>query len=582
MKRRFKRMTYNDLKKNIKKYKDSQFDKTVSIAILGDTATQFLATAVRGLAYEYGISAEVYEAEYDVIESEILDTASELYEKDRDHIVIYMSSEKVREAFEDTDEKDRASFADDQIGKIINYWNILKERTKAGIIQFNFVRHDTGVFGNYALREETSFEYQLQKLNFLLSEQASHNKNIFILDLDMIRARYGTESFVDMKFYYQARMSIGFEGVVDAAKNIFDIILASMGRIHKCLILDLDNTLWGGVIGDDGINGIEIGELGTGRAYTDLQRWCLELKKRGILLAVCSKNDEETAKEPFEKHPEMVLKLSDFVMFVANWDDKATNIKRIQSALDIGMDSLVFVDDNPFERELVRNSLPEVTVPELPDDPARFLPFLQSLHLFETVSFSGEGINRTELYRTEAKRRSEKEIFTDINEYLKSLEMKAKAVPFDEFHYPRIAELSQRSNQFNLRTVRYSQEDIERIASSDRYITRYFTLEDKFGDYGLISAVIVEKTGKDEGFIDTWFMSCRVLKRGMEEYIINSVVEACRQAGMEKLTGQYIPTAKNGMVADIYGKYGFAAEGEGVFSLNTKEFRPLDTYIKNG
>lgn len=572
-------MTYNDLKKNIKKHKDEQFDRTVSIAFLGDTATQFLATAAEGMAFEYGMRADIYDAEYDVIESEILDPSSGLYEKERDYIVIFMSSEKAREAFEDTDEKDRSSFAEDQIAKITNYWNILRKRSNAGIIQFDFVRYDTGVFGEYALKEETSFEYQLQKLNFLLSEAASHNKSVFLIDLDMIRARYGTGAFVDMKFYYQARMSVGFDGVVDAVKSIYDIILASQGKIHKCLILDLDNTLWGGVIGDDGMNGIEIGELGTGRAYTDLQRWCLELKKRGILLAVCSKNDEKTAKEPFEKHPDMVLKLSDLVMFVANWDDKATNIRRIQNALDIGMDSLVFVDDNPFERELVKSSLPEVTVPDLPEDPAQFLPFLQSLHLFETVSFSGESSNRTELYRTEAKRRSEKEVFTDIDDYLKSLDMKAKALPFDEFHYPRIAELSQRSNQFNLRTVRYSQEDIERIASSEKYITRYFSLEDKFGDYGLISAVIIEKTGESEGFIDTWFMSCRVLKRGMEEFIINTVVEACREAGIERLCAQYIPTAKNGMVQDIYDRFGFTPQGDGHYSLKTAGYKPLDTHI---
>lgn len=572
-------MTYNELKKNIKKHRDESFEKSVSIALLGDTATQFLATALEGMGYEYGLGAKVYESGYDVVESEILDPSSGLYEEDRDFIVIYMSAEKALEAFEQTPGTQRASFADDMMDRIGNLWTVLKERTGASVIQFSFVRYDTGVFGNFALKEETSFEYQLQKLNWLLSSQARENRNVFLIDLDMIRATYGTGSFRDMKFYYQARMAAGFEGVVDMAGQVYDIILASMGRIRKCLILDLDNTLWGGVIGDDGMNGIEIGELGTGRAYTDLQKWCLELKKRGILLAVCSKNDEETAKEPFLKHPDMVLQLEDFAMFVCNWDDKATNIKRIQNALNIGMDSLVFVDDNPFERELVRNALPEVTVPELPADPALYLPFLQSLHLFETVSFSGDGESRTEMYRTEAKRRSEKEVFTDIDDYLKSLEMKAKAMPFDEFHYPRIAELSQRSNQFNLRTVRYTEEDIKRIASSQEYLTIYFELSDRFGDYGLISAVIIERTGQKEGFIDTWFMSCRVLKRGMEEFIINTVVDECRKAGIERLKAQYIPTAKNGMVADIYERFGFTPGGGGYFALDTKDYTKLKTYI---
>ncbi len=573
-------MTYNDLKKNIRRNKDKEFEKRLNIAILGDTATQFLATATEGMGYEYGIKAGIYEAEYDVIESEVLDMSSGLYEEKRDHIIIYMSTEKAREKYEETSEENRADFAEDYIKRIGKYWNILTENTDARIIQMNFVKIDTGVFGNYAMTLESSFEYQLQKLNFLLSELATGYKNVFLIDLNGIQARFGSQLFLDEKFYYQARMSIGFDALVETVKSIYDVILALMGRIHKCMILDLDNTLWGGVIGDDGLSGIEIGELGSGRAYTDLQKWCRELKKRGILLAICSKNDEDTAKEPFEKHPDMVLKLEDFVMFVANWDDKASNIRKIQATLNIGMDSLVFIDDNPFERNLVRQSIPEITVPELPEDPAEYLSFLQNGHYFETVTYSGEDVERTKQYRTEALRKSAVEEYTNIDEYLKSLDMRAKAKAFDEFHYPRIAELSQRSNQFNLRTVRYTEEDIKNIADSDRYITRYFSLEDKFGDYGLISVVIAERTGDTEAFIDTWFMSCRVLKRGMEEFIINTLVKTCRQEGIKKLKGEYIATAKNKMVSDIYAKFGFEDLGGGKYELDTEKFKMLNSYIK--
>jgi len=573
-------MTYNELKKNIKKYKDTEFNNRLNIAVLGDTATQFLSTAIEGMGYEFDIKSEVYDAEYDSIDTEILDPSSGLYEKDRNFIIIYMSSEKLYEHFQDTQLSERRRFADAVSDRIENNWNVLAKNSRAKIIQFNFTRIDSGVFGNFALKEPGSFEYQLLLLNHRLSELASEHKDVFVLDIDAIQARFGITGFSDRKFYFQARMAMGFEALVETVKQLYDIMLALKGRLRKCLVLDLDNTLWGGVIGDDGLKGIEIGELGVGRAYTDLQKWCRELERRGVLLAVCSKNEEETAKEPFIKHPDMILHIEDFAIFVANWEDKASNIRYIQKTLNIGMDSLVFVDDNPFERNLVRELIPEITVPELPEDASEYLSYLQSLHLFETVTYSDEDVKRTEQYRIEAERKKAGEIFSNIDDYLESLQMTAEAKPFDEFHFPRIAELSQRSNQFNLRTVRYSEEDIKKLADSKDHLTLYFTLKDKFGEYGLISVVIVEKRGKGEGFIDTWFMSCRVLKRGMEEFIINTVINEAEKEGIDQLIGEYIPTAKNKMVADIYERMGFKDEGEGRYMVRVSEYIPKPVHIK--
>ena len=571
--------TYTELKKNIKKYRDAAFEKTVSIAVLGDTATQFISTAICGMGYEYGIRADVYDAEYDTIDADVIDAGSELYSRARDYVILYLSAEKAYEAFCLTPLTDRENFADVYIAKVQSYWDEVSDKSSAKLLQFNFNSIDDGVFGNFGMKEPSSFEFQLQRLNLLLSEHAAEQKNVFVIDIAGIQVRLGRNVFCDPKFYFQARMSIGLEAVVYVAKNVYDVIFAISGRLRKCLVLDLDNTLWGGVIGDDGLNGIEIGELGMGRAYTDLQRWFLELERRGILLTVCSKNDENTAKEPFEKHPDMLLHLSDFAMFVANWDDKATNIKKIRETLNIGMDSMVFIDDNPFERNLVREMIPEITVPELPEDPSEYLSFLQAEDLFETASFSGEDMKRTEQYREEAGRRTLEQTFASVDDYLKSLEMKAEAKPFDEFHYPRIAQLSQRSNQFNLRTVRYTEEDIRRIAESEKYITMYFTLKDRFGDYGLISAVILEKRADSELFIDTWFMSCRVLKRGMEEFIINSVLDAAKEAGASKVTGEYLRTPKNNMVCDIYEKLGFLRISDSLFETDTEGYEKKRTYI---
>jgi FkbH-like protein len=340
-----------------------------------------------------------------------------------------------------------------------------------------------------------------------------------------------------------------------------DIIKTIQGKIKKCLILDLDNTLWGGIIGDDGLENIQIGNLGIGETFTKWQHWIKQLQERGIILAVCSKNDERIAMEPFEKHNDMVLRLADIAVFVANWDNKADNVRHIQSVLNIGFDSMVFVDDNPAERKMVRDNLPEVTVPELPEDPAEYLSFLQQLNLFETASITEEDGDRTRQYQEESKRVSKKKSFVNEDEFLQSLDMIGKCGPFSKMDVPRIAQLTQRSNQFNLRTIRYTDEDISRIASSSGYETISFKLSDTFGDYGLVSIIILEKR-KDEMFIDTWIMSCRVLKRGLEQMVINEIVSLAKKNGLNKISAEYIPTSKNGMVKEHYTGLGFKSTGE--------------------
>ncbi|MCR5747655.1 MAG: HAD-IIIC family phosphatase [Lachnospiraceae bacterium] len=571
--------SFSELKKNIKRYKETKGLREVCMALLGDTATQFLHVALQGYGYEAGYRTDIYESEYDVLETEILDPSSGLYDGKRDYVVIYMSSEKAYDAYTRLDNSEREVFADKYVSRIEGYWNTISGRMGAKIIQFDFNRIETGVGGNLGNKEKASWEYQYRKLQYLIREAAARTEGVYVLSLDDIQTRLGRDTFCDMRFYYDARMSVSTDALPEVAKAVFDIVDPLGGKVKKCLILDLDNTIWGGVIGDDGINGIELGELGKGRIYADIQRWCLELKKRGIILAVCSKNNADTAKEPFEKHPDMLLRLEDIAVFVANWNDKAQNIRYIRDVLNIGMDSMVFLDDSPFERSLVKEMLPEVTVPELPEEPAEWITYLSALDLFESP-VSAVGGDRTKKYKEEAERRSAKQHFDDVNEYLKSLQMKAVCNAFDEFHYPRIAELSQRSNQFNLRTVRYTEDQIRAFAESDKYITLYFTLNDRFGDYGLVSAVIMEKISDKEAFIDTWFMSCRVLNRGMEEFIVNSLVETAKEQGIEKITGEYIPTNKNKMVENIYSGFGFETQGDGIFTLNTKNYTQAETFIE--
>jgi len=562
---------------------NSKKDKTgmakYRLAIVGDCATQHLATAITGYAYMLNLAIDIYDADYDQIYPQVINKDSEMYAFQPDAILLYMCTEKLYTLWCETIQDDRIVFAETINSQILDYRKHISKNSKASIIQFTFVLNDDFVFGNYACNHKESFIYQLRKLNMLLMEEASAGKNVFFVDLCTIQTQIGRNNMFDPKLYYIAKMPISLKALPLVAANIVSVIQALRGAIIKCVILDLDNTLWGGVIGDDGISGIEIGGLGNGYAFSDFQKWLKELKKRGILLAVCSKNEEPTAKEPFEKHDEMVLRLDDFSVFIANWEDKAANIHTIQQTLNIGMESIVFIDDNPFERDLVRSLIPEITVPDLPEDPAGYISYIQSLNLFETASFSDEDAGRTEQYRAEIQRVAMQQQYKSYDEYLQNLEMSTTVKQFDELHIPRIAQLTQRSNQFNLRTVRYTESEIESIANDDNHITLYFKLKDKLADYGLISIVILEKQPDKTLFINTWLMSCRVLKRGMEEFIINKIIETAGQHKYETIIGEYIETKKNAMVKDIYTRMGFSQTGENVYTANTSSFKPNKTFI---
>ena len=570
-------ITFKQLKK-LAKTELSQLPQ-YKLALMGDCATQHLATALRGYAAYVGLGLTVFDADYNQIDAQVMDPGSELYHFAPNAVLIQMCTEKLYEVFCDAPLHCRASFAENVYARISRIWEQMNERMHTTVLQCNFPLMDDGAFGQFGTKTEDSFLFQQRKLNYLLMEGCQGVKNVYLIDLDALQAVCGREKFSDPKLYYIAKMPISVDVLPEVAGKVIDQIQALRGIAKKCVVLDLDNTLWGGVIGDDGLSGIQIGELGTGHAFSDFQAWLKELKNRGMLLAVCSKNNEPAAREPFEKHPEMVLRLEDISMFVANWEDKASNIRTIQKTLNIGMDSLVFLDDNPFERNLVRSMIPEITVPELPEDPALYLQYLRRLGLFETASYSAEDAGRTQQYRQQAERAVFEASFQSYEAYLEGLGMVAVAAPFDMFHYPRIAQLTQRSNQFNLRTVRYTEAEIEAISRDDSHICLYFTLKDKFGDHGLISVVILDKQDDNRLFVSEWLMSCRVLKRGMEEFIVNKILQTAAEGGFTKVIGEYIPTPKNAMVKDLYEKMGFTRIGDNRFEADVSGFRYHKTYI---
>ncbi len=573
--------SFKQLRKNCKG--QSPVANAPRMALVGDTATQFLATALRGEAISRGFDLNLFEAEYNQVERQFLDPTSELYAFDAEYIVLFQSTHKLGEYHSMLSEDKQRQLATSRLDFVASICQNPQLEGKK-IICMNYPEIEDTVFGSYANKIESSLTWQVRQLNMGLMQLSSQYANLFICDIAAVQNKIGRDYMFASNVYVSTEMVLSVDALPYVASRTIDIVSALRGQFKKCLILDLDNTVWGGVIGDDGLEGIQLGHgLGIGKAFTEFQMWVKKLKQRGIIICVASKNNEDTAKEPFEKHPDMVLHLDDIAVFMANWETKVDNIRAIQQILNIGFDSMVFLDDNPFERNMVRENIPGITVPELPEDPGEYLEYLYGENLFETVSYSGLDKDRTKQYQVEAQRVSLQKTFTNEADFLKSLDMVSVVSGFTKFNTPRVAQLSQRSNQFNLRTVRYTEADIEAMAADADTIDLSFTLEDKFSDNGLIAVIIMKRLDPERLFVDTWFMSCRVLKRGMENFTLNTMVEEARNRGYKYIIGEYLPTAKNKMVEQHYPHLGFVRYENAEtaqYVLDVEAYQPRECYIE--
>lgn len=552
-------LEFTRLKNNLKK--PTEGFAAFRLAVLCDYAAQHLCTAVKGRGVDRKLALSVYEAGYDQIEQEVFEATSELYAFAPEFVFLSKSSYKLLAEFYALPVERRKQFAEHKIEQIQALLSATQNRLNATVILTNFIELNDAVFGNFANNLAVSFLYQVRKLNLLLMEEAQKRSGLLIADVQSLVTEAGQTVAVDQKNLLKADMPWSLQFLPRLANTVVSLVAATKGLLKKCIVLDLDNTLWGGVIGDDGLEGIQLGDYGIGKAFTRFQQWVKELRQRGIIVCVCSKNNEAVAKEVFEKHPDTVLTLDDIAVFAANWNNKVDNIHFIKNTLNIGYDAMVFVDDNPFERGMVKEAIPALEVPEMPEDPVDYLPYLQSLNLFETTAYTAEDEQRTTLYKQEAERTAYQAVYKNEDDYLASLNMVAEIKPLDAFNLPRAAQLSQRSNQFNLRTVRYTEADLQVIAASPAYVSLVLSLRDRFGDYGIVCFVVLKKEN-DAFFIENWMMSCRVLKRGVEQLVLNCIVRKARENGCSLVVGEYLPTAKNGLVKDHYRELGFVKQEE--------------------
>lgn len=545
--------------KSIKRFllqKEHNLEK--NIAILGGYTTDEIKNILELFLLQSGIKANFYQSEYNKYYEDSVFPNEELEKFQPDIIIIATATLNIINSPQIMDqENDVAKKIELELEHYQNIWQSLKQKYNAIIIQNNFELPHYRLLGNLDSTDYRGLSNFVIELNRKFAEYARNTQGFYINDVHYLSAQFGLDRWQDRNLWHAYKFAVSYEATPTFAYNLCSIIKAILGKSSKCLVLDLDNTLWGGVIGDDGLAGINIGtETPIAEAYTEFQKYAKALKARGIILAVCSKNDLVNAKEAFT-HPDSVLKYEDFIVFKANWEPKHLNIKEIAEEINIGLDSLVFIDDNPVERQIVHENLPEAIVPEIDVlDVTGYQRIIDRLGLFEPVSISQDDLVRNNSYKENIKRQKIQENFNSYEDFLQSLNMQAEIKSFKPIYLERITQLTNKTNQFNLTTKRYTIAEIEEIASSEEYISLYGRLTDKFGDNGLVSIIIGYKQ-KEILEIKLWLMSCRVLKRGMEEAMFDELVKTTKKNGIRKIKGYYYKTAKNNMVSNLYKKLGF-------------------------
>jgi FkbH-like protein len=526
------------------------------LGILGDGTLSLCVPAVIGTALRYGLSLEVVEGAYSNAVQETADRASALHRAGLDFALL---ASDARLLGLDTAESSAAA-ADSKVETAFQRLRMIVEGLRPSVTSAMLVQTVPepleDLFGSFDRADPGSPFAMTAALNRRIADWAATGA-VILVDVARLAASVGLERWNDPRHWHASKLGFSPEFIPVYAELVARILGAARGKSKKCLVLDLDNTLWGGVIGDDGLSGIVLGQgSATGEAFVAIQRMAHELRARGIILAVCSKNEEDAARLPFREHPDMVLREDHIAVFQANWTDKAANLRAIAQTLNIGVDALVFLDDNPAERMQVRTALPLVGVPELPEDPSYYPRALAAAGYFEAVAVSKEDRERAGYYQANAERAAALSASGDMDSYLASLNMICVIAPVDALSRARASQLINKSNQYNLTTRRYSESEVEAAERDPARHAIQIRLADRFGDNGLISVIIADMRG-DEWEIDTWLMSCRVLGRRVQEAALNHLVAAARQAGGRALIGRYLPTAKNKMVAGHYESLGF-------------------------
>jgi FkbH-like protein len=548
------------------------------LAILSSATTSHLPTGIRVAGLRRSLAIEIYEAPYGMYFQELMSSEPTGLRAFAPQAVLLALDARHLAA-------SAGATADTALELLQSCWRRANDTFHCQIIQQTVMPVLPNLLGSNEDRMPSSPAAIVQEINRRLPALAAA-ESVDLLAVDRIIAGEGLTLWHDPALWHRSKHEVHPRAAALYGEHLVRLLAAARGRSAKCLVLDLDNTLWSGVIGDDGLEGIILGQGSeVGEAHAELQRYALSLTERGIILAVCSKNDEANALAPFTSHPEMILRGEHIACFVANWQDKATNLRSIAKQLNIGIDALVFVDDNPAERAIIRQELPEVHVPELSDDPSTFVPTLAAAGYFEALRLTGDDRSRASQYQANAERERLKESATDMDAYLRSLRMTLTAGPFDTLNLARITQLINKTNQFNLMTERLTEAEVSARMNDPRWLTLYARLTDRFGDNGLIAVLMahIDDTQRT-ATIETFLMSCRVLGRGVEQACLNLLAAAAQQREAQRLIGQFRPTEKNAMVRELYTTLGFIElpdhNGTTRYALDLATFTPHAVHME--
>ena len=542
--------------------------KPLDVLVLGQCTTNYLPPVITAWAWSEGMRVTVREGGYD----QVIQDLAALDEKSAPDVIVLLPWNQRLLA---SDARGVAARIEDEMNLLQQAW-LQVARLKSKLVQVSYDWSGAGALG-FALSSRRGGNIELvRQVNASL--HAALPRGAFLVDLESLSAWHGKSRFYDERNYHWMKQPFSTGGLSLLARKIAAGLRALVCGRRKVLVLDLDNTLWGGVVGELGPHGVALGGTPEGESFAAFQKLVKQLKQSGVLLAVCSKNNDADAREPFEKRDDIILRLDDFASFQASWDGKPAAIRRIAEELNLGLDSFVFFDDNPAERAHVRAELPQVLVVEVPADPAQFVRALQDSLAFEAVDIGEADAERAAQYQAEAARRSMQTAAASPEDYLASLVMKASVEPVNEANLDRVVDLITKTNQFNLTTRRHSRAAVEQMIATPRSVCFAVKLQDKFGDYGLISVALALPSHDDALHIDTWLMSCRAMGRTVEHFVLNHLVKAARDAGFTRLTGEYLPTAKNTPVRDLLGGFGFVKRSERE-ELSLASFFDLPTQV---
>lgn len=558
------------------------FDKKVRIAILGSFTLNGLAECLTVKCAEKKIQCISYSSGYDQYNQEILNPDSNLYRFSTDIAFLFIDARSLLSDLYyypySISAQERKQFVDKKLNEIQTLADTFCKKASSKLIIANFNIPSFSPYGIFENKTDYGFHQMLSDLNCKLASMFSNSELVYVYDFNSFASKHGEKNVFDYKQFLFGDMKISLDYIPHLASDLTGYVIAHLGMSKKCIVLDLDNTLWGGIVGEDGFNGIKLGPEPPGNAYVEFQKVLLSLYHRGIILAINSKNNRDDAIKVIKEHPYMILREEHFACLKINWNDKAENMKEIISEINIGPDSVVFLDDDPVNREYMKASMPQILTVALPQDPSEYAETVRNMTEFSVLNITSEDRQRGKMY-VEQRKRSELEKSTvDLDSFLKQLDLKILIKNANEFTIPRISQLTLKTNQFNLTTKRYQETDIKRFSENDAYLVGCAQVEDKFGDNGITGVFIVNKGNPKEWLLDTFLLSCRVMGREVEKGILGHIIAKAQQNNVEKIKAQFIPTQKNKPIEEFLPKCGFQKEGDyWVYRLDS-EF-PIPSYL---